>query len=132
MDRTEDHILAALDRLASAAVGMTTVALAANGQVHDLTLPQWRALVVISASTGLRAGDVASRQRRGVIVVEADPTDRRATILRATPVGVAMRAAAMARRRELMAEALAAHPGRLPRDLGQGLDAIADALERYA
>jgi DNA-binding MarR family transcriptional regulator len=147
MDRTDDHILAALDRLASAAVGMTTVALAANGQVHDLTLPQWRTLVVISASTGLRASEVASRigmsrpsmsrlirrlQRRGVIVVEVDPTDRRAMILRATPVGVAMRVAAMARRRELMAEALAAHPGRLPRDLAGGLDAIADALERYA
>ncbi|MGZ8820619.1 MAG: hypothetical protein ACXWX1_04745 [Aeromicrobium sp.] len=71
-------------------------------------------------------------QQRGVIVVEVDPTDRRATILRATPIGVARRVAAMARRRELVAEALAARPGPLPRELGRGLAAIADALESDA
>lgn len=145
MQRAEDRILAALDRLAAAAVGLTTLALAEQGR--DLTLPQWRALVVISTSTGLRASDVADRigmsrpsmsrlirrlQRRGAIVVEHDPSDRRATILRATPAGVAMRVATMTRRRELMAEALAAHPVPLPRELVSGLDAIADELERYA
>ncbi|HEY6013494.1 MAG TPA: helix-turn-helix domain-containing protein, partial [Candidatus Limnocylindrales bacterium] len=87
MERAEDRILAALDRLAAASVGLTTVALAEHGR--DLTLPQWRALVVISTSTGLRASDVADRvgmsrpsmsrlirrlQRRGVIVVEDDPS----------------------------------------------------------
>jgi DNA-binding MarR family transcriptional regulator len=145
MQRTEDRILAALDRLAAASVALTTVALAEQGR--DLTLPQWRALVVISTSTGLRASDVADRigmsrpsmsrlirrlQRRGVIVVEDDPGDRRATILRATPAGVAMRVATMTRRRKLMAEALAAHRGPLPRELASGLDAIADELERFA
>lgn len=145
MEQTDERILAGLDRLAVAAIGVTTVALAEHGR--DLTLPQWRALVVISSSSGLRASDVASRigmsrpsmsrlirrlQRRGVIVADEDPSDRRATILRATPAGVAMRVATMARRRDLMAEALATHRGPLPRELGAGLDAIAEALERYA
>src|ERR1035437_10988056 len=70
-------------------------------------------------------------ERRGVIVAEQDPNDGRATILRATSTGVAVRVAMMARRRELMTDALATRPGSLPRDLASGLDAIAEVLERY-
>jgi DNA-binding MarR family transcriptional regulator len=147
MQPPDDRMLAALDRLTTAAVGVTALALAETAAAHDLTLAQWRALVVISASDGLRAGEVASRigmsrpsmsrlvrrlQRRGVVFVAEDPDDRRATILRATPAGVAMRVATMARRRTLMAEALAARRGPLPDELGGALDAIADALERHA
>jgi DNA-binding MarR family transcriptional regulator len=146
MEPSEDRVLAALDRLVLAAVGVTTVALAESGEGHDLTLSQWRALVVISSSTGLRASELAQRigmsrpsmsrlvrrlERRGVIVAEQDPNDGRATILRATSTGVSVRVAMMARRRELMTDALAARPGSLPRDLASGLDAIAEVLERY-
>lgn len=142
----EDPVLMALDRLALAAVGVTTVALAEGGTGHDLTLAQWRALVVISSSKGVRASDVADRigmtrpsmsrlvrrlERRGVVSVHSDPLDGRAAILRATANGRQMHLATLARRRELMAEALAARAGVLPDDLATGLAAIADALERY-
>ncbi len=138
--------MAALDRLVAAAVGVTTVALAETTAGHDLTVPQWRALVVISSSSGLRASEVAARlgmsrpsmsrlirrlERRGVIVVEPDPTDGRATVLRATPAGVAMRVATMSRRRELILDALAEGSESLPPGLARGLDAIAGSLERY-
>ncbi|MGH2513687.1 MAG: MarR family winged helix-turn-helix transcriptional regulator [Candidatus Limnocylindrales bacterium] len=146
MAQSRESLLAALDRLVLAAVGVTTVALAESGEGHDLTLSQWRALVVITSADGLRASEVAQRigmsrpsmsrlirrlERRGVIVADQDPHDGRATILRATRTGAAMRVATMNRRRELMAEALDARPGTLPPDLAGGLDAIAGALERY-
>lgn len=70
-------------------------------------------------------------ERRGVISVHEDPLDGRAAILRATANGRQMHLATMARRRELMAEALGARAGALPDDLATGLAAIADALERY-
>jgi DNA-binding MarR family transcriptional regulator len=146
MQPPNDRVLAALDRLATAAVGVTALALAETAAARDLTLAQWRALVVISSSDGLRAGEVAARigmsrpsmsrlvrrlERRGVIAVAEDPNDGRATILRATPAGDAMRIATMARRRTLMAEAVAARREPLPKSLADALDAVADALERH-
>jgi DNA-binding MarR family transcriptional regulator len=143
MSMPEDPVMDALERLFIAAVGVTSVALAEAGASPDLTLQQWRALVVISASDGLRPGVVAQQigmsrpsmsrlvrrlERRGVVLVEPDPLDGRAVVLRATPAGAALRRAVMARRRELVRQALAAHRGRLPDDLQGGLRAIAEAL----
>lgn len=142
----DEGLVAALDELVGAAVGVTTVALAQTVLGQDLTLPQWRALVVISSADGLRVSDVASRigmsrpsmtrlvqrlQRRGVIVAEADPSDGRAMILRATPAGMAMRVATMSGRRRLIIDALGTRPEALSPDLAHGLRSIAKALERY-
>jgi hypothetical protein len=64
MEPSEDRVLAALDRLVLAAVGVTTVALAESGEGHDLTLSQWRALVVISSSWTAREGTRTGRRGR--------------------------------------------------------------------
>ncbi|HEY7937598.1 MAG TPA: MarR family transcriptional regulator [Candidatus Limnocylindrales bacterium] len=142
----DERLIGALDELVGAAVGVTTVALAQTVIGQDLTLPQWRALVVISSTDGLRVSDVAARigmsrpsmtrlvqrlQRRGVIVAEPDPSDGRATILRATAAGMAMRVATMTGRRRLIVEALGSRPETFSPDLAHGLTAIARALERY-
>ncbi len=138
-------LLDALELLMFGAIGMTSVALAESAAT-DLTLAQWRALVVIGRSDGQRVGDVGSRigmslpsasrlirrlERRGYVSIERDETDRRATLVRLTDDGRRTRAAVIARRRELMTSALAQRPGRLPKDLTLGLVSIAQALEFY-
>ena len=145
MDHLDDRLLAALDRVVVAAVGVTTVALAGGSRERDLTLPQWRALMVISSSGGVRAGDVAKRigmsrpsmsrlvrrlERHGMVVASQDPVDRRATILQASRKGNAVRVATLDRRQKLVEDALAGRSP-LPRDLLDGLHEIADALSRY-
>ncbi len=142
----DDLLLAALDRLVVAAVAVTTVALAQTESARDLTLAQWRALVVISSSNGLRSSEVARRigmsrpsmtrlvqrlQRRGLIGVEPDPSDGRATILRATTAGAATKVAMMARRRSLIVDALAERRNDLSPEAAGELETIAEALERY-
>ena len=147
IDSSDEHLLAALDRFAGAAVAVTTVALTQTAGGGELTLPQWRALVVITSANGLRASEVAARLgmsrpsmtrlvqrlvRRGVVVVDSDPSDGRVTILRPTQAGLALRLATMSRRRKLIVEALGARSKPLPPDLICGLDAVAESLERYS
>lgn len=142
----DDDLVGALDRLVASAVAVTTVALSQTVGGGELTLPQWRALVVITSAEGLRASEVAARigmsrpsmtrlvqrlERRGVIVVERDPSDGRATILRPTQVGLALRVETMSRRRKLIVDALGARTTSLPPELVRGLDAVAESLERY-
>lgn len=127
------------------AIGMTTVALS-EGQASDLTLPQWRALVVIGRADTIRVGDAAARigmslpsasrlirrlESRGYLTTERDETDRRATLVRLTAEGHRVRAEVIARRRELMNHALETHATRLPKDLARGLETIAKAFDRY-
>jgi DNA-binding MarR family transcriptional regulator len=146
IETVDDDLVAALDRLVGAAVAVTTVALSQTVGGDELTLPQWRALVVITSASGLRASEVAARigmsrpsmtrlvqrlVRRGVVVVTSDPSDGRATILRPTQAGLALRVATMSRRRKLIVDALGARTWSLPPELVRGLDAIAESLERY-
>ena len=143
MSRQHDQVMDALERLFIAAVGVTSVALSESGASPDLTIQQWRALVLIGSADGLRLGVLAQQigmsppsasrlvrrlARRGAVVAEPDPLDGRAVILRATPAGAALRRDVMARRRELVGAALAARPDDLPDDLPGGLQAIAEAL----
>lgn len=139
------EVLESLELLLFSAIGMTSVALA-EASAADLTLVQWRALVVIGRTDGLRVGDVATRiglslpstsrlvgrlQRRGHVVTERDPQDRRATLVRMTPSGRRVRKAVINHRRRLMADAIAARVGPLPAGLGEGLAALAAAFDRY-
>ena len=144
---SNERILAALDRLVVAAVGITTIALAESGANEDLSLAQWRTLALIAGPAALRSSDVALRigvsrpsmsrivrrlRQRGIIELVPDPLDGRATILRATPAGVTLRATTIGRRRDLMARALEIRPDALPEDLASGVGAIAEALEGFA
>jgi DNA-binding MarR family transcriptional regulator len=140
----DDRLLDAVDRLARAGVGITTRALAEGGTATDLTLPQWRALVVVAEAgmSGVRVGDLGRRLRlaapgasrlvrrletRGLVVVARDAPDRRAAIVRATDPGRALWTAVMVRRRQLIAGAL--DRVEAVADTGLLLAAVADALD---
>jgi DNA-binding MarR family transcriptional regulator len=128
-----------------AAIGVTTLALAGAG-VPELTLVQWRALVLVGRGEGLRVGEIAARtatsppsmsrivrrlERRGLVRTDQDVRDRRATLVSLTPEGQRVRGAVIATRHELLREALDRAPGKMPSDVPAGVAAIADALEAY-
>lgn len=138
-------VIEPLEILVFEAIGMTAVALA-TVTTGDLTLAQWRALVVLGRADSLRVGAIAhaigmslpstSRliqrlERRDLVTTERDESDRRATLVRLTPHGKEVRQAVVACRREMMEAALQQHAPRLPRGLAAGLAAIATAFDQY-
>jgi DNA-binding MarR family transcriptional regulator len=139
------EVLESLELLLYAAIGITSFALA-DADVSELTLPQWRALVVIGREDGIRVGALATRigtslpstsrlvvrlERHGYVSTARDERDRRATIVTLTDTGRAVRTRVVDRRRELVRGSIAAGTGRLPRDLTRGLAALAKALSPY-
>src|SRR5450756_608492 len=105
----------------------------------DPSLLQWRALLIVGDDpAGARVGQVgdgvgvplpaASRlvqrlQRRGLVQVERDPDDGRAVRVRLTPAGSHARSTVLARRRNLISEAL--DQTVLPAEAVQGLRVVA-------
>ena len=139
-------IIESLELLMFGAIGMTTLALAAEA-TGELTLPQWRALVVIGRGQDARVGEIAAAvgmtlpsasrlvrrlENRGLVTTGPDEADRRATLVRMTAQGRQVRQEVVNRRRAMMEAALIAHAPSLPRDLVAGLAAIAGALAEYA
>ncbi len=138
-------VLEALELIIFGAIGMTSFALA-DASASELTLSQWRALVVVGRTDGLRVGEVAVRvgmsmpaasrllrrlERRGYVVTARDEGDRRATLVRLTAEGSRVRKAVIDRRRALLNAAVASHASRLPKDLSGGLKVLAEAFDRY-
>lgn len=138
-------IIESLELLVFEAIGMTAVALSLVS-TGELTLAQWRALVVLGRGDGLRVGEIAQAvgmslpstsrliqrlERRGLVTTERDQSDRRATLVRLTESGKEVREAVVKRRREMMEAALERHAPRLPRGLAPGLNAIATAFDQY-
>lgn len=111
----------ALARIAFGGVALTSAALDQATEGRELTFTQWWAVVIVGESDeGCRVGEVARRmnaavqatshllrrlERRGLISLARDERDRRATVARLTPEGSRFRAAVLAHRRELLAEA---------------------------
>jgi DNA-binding MarR family transcriptional regulator len=142
----DERLVEAVEQLVVEAVGITTVALNQAIPGVDVTLPQWRALVVIGGrATGVRVGEIASRvgssvpttsrlvgrlERRGLVEVERDEADRRATLVRLTALGETHRRALVDQRRRLIRQSLLAR-GPLARDLTAGLEEIGEALATY-
>ncbi len=141
---TDTKIVEAVERLSVEAIGVTTLALAHIDPALELTLRQWRALVVIgSAPSGIRVGEIAARlggsgpstsrlvrrlEERGLIDAKRDESDRRAMLVRLTADGRRLRDALVVGRRDLIRGALATV--RLPGDggLAENLDRITDRL----
>jgi DNA-binding MarR family transcriptional regulator len=138
-------VIESLEILVFEAIGMTAVALA-TVSAGELTLAQWRALVVLGRTDGMRVGAIAQAvgmslpstsrliqrlERQQLVTTERDESDRRATLVRMTPKGADVRQAVVACRREMMVAALQQHAPRLPRGLAPGLSAIATAFDRY-
>ena len=99
----DERIVEAVERLMVESIGVTTVALAQAAPDVDLSIAQWRALVVVSTrESGLRVGEIAARmgsavpttsrlirrlERRGLVVAQRDEADRRATLVSLTDAG---------------------------------------------
>jgi DNA-binding MarR family transcriptional regulator len=139
----------ALERLVFGAIGMTALALASagDGAGAELTLSQWRVLVIAGEEReGKRVGEIAARigvslpaasrqcrrlERRGLVIAERDETDRRATVIRLSPAGLTVREDIIATRHRLIEELLDSLP-RPPTDTFLvELEAVATAFERY-
>jgi DNA-binding MarR family transcriptional regulator len=133
----------ALERLAMATVGLTAAALGETAEGQDLTLSQWRALVVLAEEDGQHVGDLADRlaislpsasrlvrrlERRGLVSAERDEDDRRATRLKLLPRGRDAHRAVVAARRDRITKALKRRRDPLPEDPTQALEAISAAL----
>jgi DNA-binding MarR family transcriptional regulator len=142
-----DSLNDAVERLLRAGVGMTALAIGEVDGAADLTLSQWRALVIASDSDGIRVGELAARlgiavpsasrlvrrvEDRGLVTATRDDGDRRATIVRQTPAGKRVMRAVMARRRELVASALSEAPRVASNDAARVVGAIAERLTRFA
>jgi DNA-binding MarR family transcriptional regulator len=139
-----EELFEAIELLMFGAIGLTSFALAEAAQV-DLTLHQWRALVVIGRTDSIRVGEVAMQigtalpatsrllsrlERRGLLTSARDERDRRATNVWLTAAGQRFRDAVIQRRRELMRAALAKR-GPLPKDLTRGLEALGTAFAPF-
>jgi DNA-binding MarR family transcriptional regulator len=141
-----EGLLEALEQVMYAAIGLTTIALeqAAPG---DLTLQQWRALVVLGRSGDTRVSDVAARvgislpsasrlitrlMERGYVDSARDDRDRRETRVTLTRRGAEVRRAVISRRRQLLLASMGADAGTLPSGLGRDLAKLARAFEDYA
>jgi DNA-binding MarR family transcriptional regulator len=137
-------IVDAIERLVFAGVALTTRALSEARADLDLTLAQWRVLVILGeAEDGATVSQVAARigvtlpatsrqlrrlEQRGLLEIGPDQRDRRATRVRLTSLGRTARDDVVSFRREKIAEIAAEldlDPG-----LARPLTRIADAVDR--
>lgn len=142
-----ERLVDALERIVIGAVSLTTRALAEAAPGADLTFPQWRAIVVLGEDDdGARVGAVALRvgttqpatgrllrrlERRGLVVLATDETDRRATRASLTHEGRQVRAAIIASRRAALVAIAEMEPTDRAR-CDRFVEALADAFARFA
>jgi DNA-binding MarR family transcriptional regulator len=137
----------AIEGILVGGIGLTTLALAQAAEATDLTLRQWRVLVIVGDSDGVRIGELARRlgvaepsasrlarrlERHGLVTIERDDADRRATNVRLSDRGRQTCDTVLDRRRDLIDHATEA-----PRSGASGEDLrllrlIADALAPFA
>jgi len=136
-----------IERLLTSGIGITARAIDQTPQAAELTLVQWRVLVIASQAEGLRIGELAAHlgisipsasrlvrriETQGLITALRAEDDRRATNIALTEAGREIVDAVVRRRRELIGLALPAEP----KDLGSGaallVRQIADRLAAFA
>jgi DNA-binding MarR family transcriptional regulator len=141
---TARRIVDAVERIVFAGVALTARALADARAELDLTLAQWRVLVVLGETEdGATISQVAGRvgvtlpatsrqlrrlEQRGLVDVGPDQRDRRATRVRLTAVGRSARDAVVSSRRAKIAQVVSALD--LDPTITTQLKRIADALEQ--
>jgi len=135
----------ALEAVVFGSVAVTSRALAVVGL--ELTLAQWRVLVVVGENLegGATVTEIAARlgaeispvsrlvsrlARRGLVIAYKDDRDRRVTRVTVSDAGREIRDTVIERRRELLAEVLAA-AGPIDRDAEAALHRIGVAFRRY-
>lgn len=140
----QDEIVDWLAGIVFGGVAITTTALQAATEGQELTFTQWRAVVRVGErEDGCRVGEVAARlnaalpatsrllrrlERRGLLTLERDERDRRATRARLTERGATLRSSVLAYRKAEIAAIVnrikpSAGANRVLRDLALGFDA---------
>lgn len=141
-----DAIVEWLERIVVGGVAITTEALVHATDGQELTFTQWRAILLLGFDDdGCRVGEVAATlhaslptasrllrrlERRGLVTLEPDTADRRATRARLTAAGRHLRGAVLDHRRDRLAAIVAdARPSPAADDT---LRDLADQFERRA
>jgi DNA-binding MarR family transcriptional regulator len=139
---TDPAVIADLERIIVAGVALTAVALGRAGTGLELTFGQWRVMVILRESVnGATISEVARRvgvtvpatsrqlrrlERRGLVFVTRDETDRRATRANLTEAGIRLHESIVAARRRMLGDLTSSL------DLGDGvrpgLHRVAEAL----
>lgn len=116
----DEGLTSALERIVYGGVAITNLALAETAL--EITLPQWRVLVVVGESPeGAAVSEIATRigaavspasklvtrlERRGLLSTAKDTVDRRVTRVRLTDAGATLRAHVLDCRREYIVRVL--------------------------
>ena len=146
VDRPQGYDLVdALETLAFGLVAITSRAVAEETSHGQLTLQQWRVLVVLGAvDDGLRVSELSGRigasgpstsriarrlEIRNLVATSVDPADGRAIRLHLTPTGLALRERIILRRRALIEVTIAG--GDASPDLAHRLAAMAREFDRW-
>ena len=144
---TDQRLIDAVEELVVAAIGMTAAALAHLPDSQELTVTQWRVLVVVARTDGTRVRDIAARvgasgpstsrlvrrlEDRGLVVTTRDETDRRGTIVRTTASGRALWQAVTDERRRIIRRSLVASSRPVSASVLRQLHELARALDQHA
>lgn len=136
-----------VERLLAAGIGLTARAIDETSGAVELSLVQWRVLVIASQAERLRIGELAAHlgtsipsasrlvrriEARRLVTANRADDDRRATIVALTPAGRDVVDAVIRRRRELIELALRNPPRDLPVDPSDLVRDIADQLGEFA
>jgi DNA-binding MarR family transcriptional regulator len=136
-----------IERLLTSGIGITARAIDQTAEAAELTLIQWRVLVIASQTDGLRIGELgahlgisipsASRlvrriETQGLVTARRARDDRRATNVALTKAGREIVDAVVRCRRELIRLALSTEPGGLPSAAAPLVGQIADRLAEFA
>ena len=145
---THHGLAGSLEKLMSASVGLTVRALLASPDANELTLTQWRTLVVLSESeTPMRVSDlgrsigaslpstsrIVSRLRgRGAVVLSPSAVDRRASLISLTERGRNAVSGVQRARHGLILAAIEELDGAPDSAFDETLAVLADTVARYA
>ena len=136
-----------VERLLTSGVGITARAIDQTAEAAELTLVQWRVLMIASQSEGLRIGELAGHlgisipsasrlvrriEAQGLLVTMRADDDRRATNIALTRLGREIVDAVVGRRRELIVRVLSTAPNELLGDAAPVVRQIADHLAAFA
>jgi DNA-binding MarR family transcriptional regulator len=141
---TRDDVVAWLEGIVFGGIALTTEALEYATRDLEVSFAQWRAILFIGdGDEGCRVGEVASflhaalpatsrllrrLEHRGLLTLQRDEQDRRATRARLTPSGAELRSSVLGYRRDEIADIVdavrpAATADRTLRDLAARFDA---------
>lgn len=145
--RGTNDLASELERLLTSGIGITARSIDQTAEAAELTLVQWRVLVIASQAERLRIGELAvhlgisvpsaSRlvrriEAQGLLTAVRADDDRRATNIALTTAGREIVDAVVRRRRQLIGRALSAEPKDLVADAAPLVRQIADRLAEFA